>query len=124
MRSIFFNYNSLYALLVCLPFCARYLCIMKGEVAEGEEKKHNYCFLWQFIQSNLRFLFSDERFFSFVSLIDFRNNSSLLFAYIGLMNFSSREKEIMVKKNDFELRYEEANNRNQRLTVKIPQNSI
>lgn len=77
---------------------------MKGE---GERRKeHNYCFLWQFMaffhffsstskQTNLRFLFSDERiFFPFVSLIDFRNNSSH-FAYIEnerkkrgeLMNF-------------------------------------
>lgn len=32
-----------------LPFCARYLCIMKGEVGGERRKEHNYCFLWQFM---------------------------------------------------------------------------
>lgn len=31
---------------MCLPFCARYLCIiMKGEVGGERRKEHNYCFL-------------------------------------------------------------------------------
>lgn len=88
-------------LLLCLPFCARYLCIMKGEVGGERKERTQLLFLvaiygifhsFSSMQTNLRFLFSDEhKNSSFVSLIDFCNNSSH-FAYMRmreLMNYAS-----------------------------------
>lgn len=49
MRTIFFNYNALYALFAsfCVfgSFCARYFCIMKGEVGGERRKETQLLFL-------------------------------------------------------------------------------
>lgn len=76
-----FNYNAVEA-FVCLPFCARYLCIMKGEVGGERRKEHNYCSCGNLWHSRpiCGFCFWWTQKSSFVSLIDFCNNSSH-FAY-------------------------------------------